>query len=335
MKDEECSPLEGGEGGCSDGQKFILQSKTLADKTGLSSFHPSSFILHFYQVIAIVGPTASGKTSLAIHLAQRFDAEIISADSMQFYRGMAIGAAAPTPDEQACARHHFVGFLDPSEDFSAGAFELIARDVVRDINARGLPAIVVGGAGLYIRALVDGLFEGPGKDAALRMRLHAEARERGVGVLYERLQGLDPEYAAGIGVNDLRRIVRALEVHEIAGRPLSVLHREHRAIREPLDALWVALEYPRDELYARIDARLDAMIAQGFVHEVQDLLDRGYLPHIERLRCLGYRELAAHLLGETTLDEAVALIKRNTRRYAKRQLSWFRHEPQVQWLSAT
>lgn len=287
------------------------------------------------QVIAVAGPTASGKTSLAIELARRLETEIISADSMQFYRGMAIGTAAPTPEEQARAPHHFVGFLDPSEDFSAGAFEVVAREVVHGLNATGRTAIVVGGAGLYVRALIDGLFDGPGKDEAIRMRLHAQAREHGVAALYEHLQARDPEYAAAIGPNDLRRIVRALEVYEIAGRPLSVLHREHRAAREPLDAMWVALDYPREELYARIDTRADAMIAQGFPEEVQALLDRDYLPHIERLRCLGYRELAAHLLGDLSLEEAIALTKRNTHHYAKRQLSWFRHEPRVQWLPAS
>jgi len=284
-------------------------------------------------VVVVAGPTASGKTALAIELARRLETEIISADSMQFYRGMAIGTAAPTPEEQAQVKHHFVGLLDPSEDFSAGAFEILAREVVRGLNERGLPAVVVGGSGLYLRALCNGLFDGPPKDETIRSRLHVEARERGTATLYKRLQAVDAEYAAAIGANDLRRIVRAIEVFEVSGRPMSALHREHREHREPLDAVWVAIDLPRDALYARIDARADAMIAHGFVEEVRALLDHGYLPHIERLRCLGYRELAAHLLGEISLDEAVALIKRNTRRYAKRQLSWFRHEPRIRWVS--
>ncbi|HOT49869.1 MAG TPA: tRNA (adenosine(37)-N6)-dimethylallyltransferase MiaA [Candidatus Hydrogenedentes bacterium] len=306
---------------------------SMFDSLSLSP-HAGATPYAFPQAIVIAGPTASGKTALAIALARRLGTEIISADSMQVYRGMAIGTAAPTREEQALVRHHFVGFLDPAEDFSAGAFEILARKVVRDLNARGRPAVVVGGSGLYLRALCGGLFDGPPKNEEIRLRLRAEARERGVAALYERLRAVDADYAALIGANDLRRIVRALEVHEITGRPLSALHREHRERREPLDAVWVGIDLPRETLYARIDARVDAMIAQGFAGEVRALLDRGYMPHIERLKCLGYREMAAHLLGEISLDEAVALVKRNTRHYAKRQISWFRRESEIYWISA-
>jgi len=296
-------------------------------------FHPSSFILH-PSVIAVVGPTASGKTSLAIRLAERLDTEIISADSMQFYRGMAIGTAAPTADELARVKHHFVGFLEPSEDFSAGTFETLAREVVCELNAAGKTAVVAGGAGLYVSALIDGLFPGPGKDETIRERLRDEAEEHGAPLLYARLKAVDPAYAETINHNDLRRIVRALEVYELTGQPLSGLHREHRENADVLEAVQVALDLPRDALYARINARVDRMIAQGLIEEVQSLLDNGYAEHIERLRSLGYREMAAHLHGKCTLDEAIEQMKQNTRRYAKRQLTWFRGDPRIHWLAA-
>jgi tRNA dimethylallyltransferase len=285
-------------------------------------------------ILAIVGPTASGKSALAVRVAERLDTEIVSADSMQFYRGMEIGTAAPTPEELARVRHHFVGFLRPDEEFSAGMFEVAAREVVAGLNARGKTAVVVGGSGLYVSALIDGLFPGPGKDETVRARLQAEAEEAGVGELYTCLQSVDPDYARAINSNDLRRIVRALEVFELTGRPLSALHREHRESEQPMEAVQAGLDYDREELYVRIEARVDLMIRQGLVDEVRRLIDEGYAAEIERLRSLGYREVAAYLRGETTLEEAVELMKRNTRRYAKRQLTWFRGDPRVQWIKA-
>ena len=283
-------------------------------------------------LLAVVGPTASGKTSLAIRLAEGLGTEIISADSMQFYQGMEVGTGAPTREELARIKHHFVGFLEPAEDFSAGRFGELARRVVDDLNGRGKVAVAVGGSGLYITALIDGLFDGPAKDESIRSRLKAEAHEGGVAALYARLETVDPDYADVIGANDLRRIVRALEVLEITGTPLSVLHRRHRQNAQSLDAVQVALEWPRDQLYARIDARVDQMLEQGLLEEVQALLDHGHGPDIERLRSLGYREMAAHLRGECPLGEAMERMKRNTRRYAKRQLSWFRGDPRIHWL---
>lgn len=298
-------------------------------------FRVSGFETTRSRIVAVVGPTASGKTSLAIQLAERLETEIVSADSMQFYRGMEIGTGSPTPDELGRVKHHFVGFLEPCEDFSAGTFEELAREVVAQINARGKAAVVVGGSGLYISALIDGLFQGPGKDESIRKRLQDEAEELGVPGLYARLQEADPGYARIIDRNDLRRIVRALEVFELTGTPLSVLHREHHETSTSLDAVQVAPDYPRDVLYARINARVDAMIGQGLINEVRGLIARGYAEHVERLRSLGYREITAHLRGECTLEEAVDLMKQNTRRYAKRQLTWFRGDPRVHWMPVT
>jgi len=285
--------------------------------------------------LALVGPTASGKTALAVRVAERLVAQIVSADSMQFYRGMEIGTGAPTREELARVKHHFVGFLEPAADFSAGRFGKLARRLIDDLNGRGERAVVVGGSGLYITALINGLFDGPPKEPAIRARLKAEAHESGVAALYARLETEDPDYADVIGANDLRRIVRALEVREITGTPLSVLHRRHQQNTQSLDAVQVALEWPRDQLYARIDARVDHMIEQGLLEEVQRLIDYGHGPDIERLRSLGYREMAAHLRGECTLAEATESMKRNTRRYAKRQLSWFRGDPRIHWLHVT
>lgn len=286
------------------------------------------------NAIAVVGPTASGKTALALELALRLDTEIISADSMQVYRGMEIGTAAPTPQEQALVKHHFVSILDPGEEFSAGLFERMAREVVDLLNARGRVAVVAGGAGLYVRALLEGLFPGPGKDDSIRARLHREAEEGGVAPLYARLELCDPGYAGVINPNDLRRVVRALEVYELTGQPLSRLHADHQKTSMPLDAVQVAFDWPREELYARIDARVDAMFQRGYVDEVRALLDGGYEKHLYRLRSLGYREIAAHLAGKQTFADAVEAMKQNTRRFAKRQLTWFRADPDIHWMKA-
>ncbi|MBI5094116.1 MAG: tRNA (adenosine(37)-N6)-dimethylallyltransferase MiaA [Candidatus Hydrogenedentes bacterium] len=280
-------------------------------------------------LVAVVGPTASGKTALALALANRLDTEIISADSMQVYRGMEIGTSAPTAEEQAQVRHHFIGVRDPGEIFSAGEFERSSRAVVKELNARGKIAVVVGGSGLYVSALIDGLFDGPGKDGVIRERLQHEAETAGVGKLYARLEAVDPDYSAIISPTDLRRITRALEVHELTGQPISRLHRDHREQTESLDAVQVALDYPRDVLYARINARVDDMIRRGFVAEVERLLAAGHERHLMQIKSLGYREIISYLHGTQSLEEAVALMKRNTRRYAKRQLTWFRGDPRI------
>ena len=285
-------------------------------------------------ILAVVGPTASGKTALAIELAERLNTEIVSADSMQVYKGMEIGTGAPTPGELARVKHHFVSILDPGTQFSAGDFERMARPVVLDLHARGKTAVVVGGSGLYVRALIDGLFEGPGADAAIRKRLEFESERNGVAALYARLQTIDPAYAAQIVPGDLRRIVRALEVHEIAGAPLSALHAQHKAVRPPFDAVQVLIDWPRNVLYDRINARVDHMIANGFIDEVRRLDDQGHAAHIMRLRSLGYREFLAYLHGEQSLEHATARMKQLTRNFAKRQLTWFRADKRIRWISA-
>jgi len=288
------------------------------------------------QVLAVVGPTATGKTALAIELANRLATEIVSADSQQFYRGMEIGTAAPTPAERARVPHHFVCFLDPSESMAAGDYERIARPIVDRLNRAGKPAVVVGGSGLYVQALIRGLFEGPPRDQVIRDRLRAEARDHGNARLFARLQAVDPEYAAILtSPNDLVRVIRALEVHEITGKPISQLHREFRERKPPLRAFQAALDMPRDVLYQRIDRRVDVMIAAGWIEETRALVAAGHAANLERLKSHGYRELTAYLRGEITLETALDTTRRNVRHYAKRQITWFRADKTVRWLPAT
>ena len=284
------------------------------------------------EAVAVVGPTASGKTALAIALAERLGTEIISSDSMQVFAGMEIGTAAPTASERARVRHHFVSCLNPGDLFSAGEFQRQGRIVLGNINARGVPAVVAGGSGLYTSALLDGLFEGPEKNDAVRAKLEGEAAVAGAGALYARLQAVDPEYAATIDQQDTRRIVRGLEVYEISGTPLSALHREHQARAVRVQSRFVAIQYPREVLYRRINDRVDAMLAAGFLDELRALLEAGHRANLEQLRTLGYREFMAHLRGEVSFEDARAAMQQNTRRYAKRQLTWFRADDRIEWI---
>ncbi len=287
-------------------------------------------------LIAVVGPTGSGKSSLGLALAAEQGAEIISVDSMQFYSGMEIGTAAPSLDDCARVPHHFVGFLEPDEEITAGTYQDMARARLALLREESVPAVAVGGSGMYVSALIDGIFDGPGEDPAIRERLQADAERLGKEYLLERVREVDPDYAQRItSSNDLVRIVRALEVYELTGRPYSELHREHRARTPSLPCFQFALDYPnRQDLYDRINRRVLQMIDDGWVAEVQELLDRGYGPQIERLKALGFREIAAHLRGEKSLDEAIVAAQLHHRRYAKRQLTWFRADPRIHWLKA-
>lgn len=284
------------------------------------------------EIVAVVGPTGSGKTALGIEIARALGTEIVSADSMQFYRGMEIGTGAPSGEELSAVKHHFIGNLMPDEEMSAGEYEIQARAVVKGLNEAGKPAVVVGGSGLYIQALIDGLFDGPGKDEAIRERLETEADEGGIEGLYRRLEGVDPDYAKVISSNDLRRIVRALEVFEISGERVSVLYAAHQAGRESLNAVQFLIDYPREELYARINRRVNRMLEAGLIAEIALLVEMGYEEDIRRLKSLGYREMLSYVQGERKYDEAVELMKMYTRRYAKRQLTWFRGDERVRFM---
>lgn len=286
-------------------------------------------------LLALAGPTASGKTSVAIEIAERLRTEILSVDAMQFYRGMRIGTAAPSPEECARVKHHFTGMLEPEEQMSAGAYQRAARRCVGRLNARGRIAVAAGGSGLYLHALIDGLFEGPPRDPALREALHAEAQRSGNAALFARLQAADPEYAEQLSSpNDLVRIVRALEVHALTGVPFTELHRRQRAQIPALPALQFALDWPRDLLYARIDRRVSQMAEAGWFEETAALLDAGKAPAVRRLKALGYAEVMEHLAGRQSREAAIRATQQHHRRYAKRQLSWFRNDPRIVWIPA-
>lgn len=286
------------------------------------------------RILIILGPTAAGKTGLGIDLARRFGGEIVSADSMQVYRGMDIGTATPTSEEMAGVPHHLVNIIPPTESFSAGRFKRLAREAICDVAARGCLPIVVGGTALYIRVLLyDFPLAAVPADHALRERLGRVVEKQGSEVLHGQLEAVDPDSAERIHPNDARRIIRALEVH--AGTGATMTEWRNSTPREPVfDALKIGLRMDREVLYDRIDRRVDRMIEEGLVDEVRSLLERyGGLSRTAS-RALGYREAASYLGGEMGLEECIENIKKNTRNFAKRQLTWFRKDPDIRWIGA-
>ncbi|MEW6183319.1 MAG: tRNA (adenosine(37)-N6)-dimethylallyltransferase MiaA [Bacillota bacterium] len=284
-------------------------------------------------LLVITGPTATGKTAVAVEVALRVNAEIISADSMMVYRGMDIGTAKPTGDERKGVPHHLIDVVDPGEDFSVAAFQALTVGLIRAINARGRLPILTGGTGLYIRAVLDGYRFAGGVDKDLRHRLMEEARRFGPVSLHDRLRAVDPETAERLHPNDSKRIIRALEIFNQAGAPVS------KAVSVPAGPQYNSMVYgllmERQELYRRIEARVEAMLAAGLVEEVRGLLKGGLKRCAVSMQALGYKEIAAYVAGETSLDEAVYLLKRNTRRFAKRQLTWFRRDERICWLGVS
>ena len=284
------------------------------------------------RLLCLLGPTAVGKTEIAIQLAQRLDAEIVSVDSRQIYRQMDIGTAKPTAEEQQAARHHLIDCVDISQPFSVADYQSLADAAITDIQDRDKQVLLVGGAGLYFRAIVDGLFEGPGADPLLRERLEREAAQRGVDVLHERLRACDPVSADRIHPNNIVRVIRALEVYELTGTPMSELQQQWHPEKQRYPFIAFGLTMPRALLYRRIEQRVDVMLANGLIAEVESLLAAGYARDTVALQSFGYRELIAYLDGECTYLEAVQQLKQNTRRFAKRQLTWFRKDTRVEWI---
>lgn len=282
----------------------------------------------FGHALVLTGPTGSGKSDLALELAAELGAEIVSMDSMALYRGMDLGTAKPTQEQRRRVRHHLIDVLDPWESSSVAWWLDQARRCCEEIEARGRRVLIVGGTALYLKALLCGLFEGPGADEPLRQRLLAEARRLGARVMHDQLTRVDPASAARLHPNDVRRVVRALEVWQLTGRPISAWQRQwSEAIpSSPPSCLW--LDLPRAELYARINARVERMFAGGLVEEVRNLLGQPRQPNAQALQALGYKEVLRHLGGELTLPETLTLVQNRTRHFAKRQLTWFRRLPE-------
>ncbi|MBN1783266.1 tRNA (adenosine(37)-N6)-dimethylallyltransferase MiaA [bacterium] len=281
-----------------------------------------------------MGPTASGKTAVSIEMSRHIPLEIVSADSRQIFRFMNVGTAKPGADELAAVPHHCIDICDPDQYFSAGEYAKKARACVRDILDRHRLPVVVGGSGLYIRALVDGVFGGDFRDADLRRQLKEQAEQTGWSGLHRELAAADPVTAARVHENDHKRIIRALEVYRLAGVPISRLQQEE-TIPCDFNPVFFGLRWPKPDLAARIDARVNTMIGQDLVGEVRSLLAMGFHAGLNSMNSVGYKEIIRMLSGELTQDTAVAMIRQNTRRFAKKQMTWFNRETRIHWMDMT
>jgi tRNA dimethylallyltransferase len=286
-------------------------------------------------ILILAGPTAVGKTDASILLARELGAEVVSADSMQIYRGMDIGTAKPTLEQRKLVYHHMIDIVSPDQPYSVGDYLRDARSAIDGILTSGGTPIVVGGTGLYIRALTKGLFHGPPADLQMREQLLLREGEGGPGILYSDLVKVDPEAAVKIHPNDLRRTVRALEVYHLRDKKLSDFQREHSFQDRPYGFRLLFLVRSRKELYPRIEQRVDQMIAAGLEEEVRSLMDRGHRAENFSMQGLGYKHFFHYFLGKSSRDETVSLLKRDTRRFAKRQFTWFRREPEAVWVDIT
>jgi tRNA dimethylallyltransferase len=282
-------------------------------------------------LVVILGPTGSGKTSLSVALGQQFDGEIVSCDSVAVYRGLEIGSAKPSAEQQKQIPHHLLDVVAPDTFYTAGDYSRDARAAIAAIAARGRLPIVTGGTGLYLRALLQGLFPGPQRSAALRDRLLRKAEARGTGYLHRILSHLDPASAARIHANDRAKVIRAIEVTLSASRPMSEAWKDGRTALTGYRELRIGLNPQRQQLYQRINARARAMFAEGLIEETRELAAR--YGNSSALASLGYRQAAQYLAGELTLEQAITAASQGHRNYAKRQLTWFRREPEVCWLS--
>jgi len=283
------------------------------------------------RVIIIAGPTCSGKTFLSIKLAEHLGSEIISADSRQVFRFLSIGTAKPSNDELLKVKHHFIDCYNPDEVFNASIFEIESLKIINILIDQGKIPIVVGGSGLYIKALTNGIFSEPANDENYTTELKELRGKSGNEFLYNELKKVDPESASKMMPQNWKRVIRALEVLHVTGRPIWELHNEQR--REvPYQFIKYALLWDRDLLYRNIESRVDKMIDEGLVDEVRSILDMGYRGEINSLNTVGYKEIISYLKKEISLDRAIELIKRNTRRFAKRQMTWFNADKDIKWI---
>ncbi|HKD81845.1 MAG TPA: tRNA (adenosine(37)-N6)-dimethylallyltransferase MiaA [Candidatus Angelobacter sp.] len=280
-------------------------------------------------LVVILGPTASGKTGLSLRLAERFHGEIVSCDSVAVYREFEIGTAKPSREERARVPHHLIDAAGPTDLVTAGDYSRQARGAIQEISARGRLPIVVGGTGLYLRALLEGLFAGPPRSEELRARLRARSEERGPQYLHRLLRRIDPKAAHSIHSNDVAKVIRALEISITARAPMSAMWKEGREPLRGFRILRIGLNPEREALYARINARAREMFSAGLVDETRGLLER--YPAARPLTSLGYKQAMQHLRGELTLEHAISAAQQGHRNYAKRQMTWFRREPGVEW----
>jgi len=278
----------------------------------------------------ILGPTAVGKTEVALNLLTKIRGEIISADSRQIYREMNIGTGKPSLRIRKEFPHHLVDVISPAQIFNAAEFRRQAEEIIEKLQKEDKLPLIVGGTALYIKALIDGLFVGPGADWNLRAKLKQEAQKRGKEVLYEKLKKVDPETASWVHPNDQRRIIRALEVYYLSGRKISSFQKDSPSSLSPI--LIIGLRRRRESLYKLIDERVDKMIKEGLIKEVETLLRKGYDENLPSMQGLGYREILGYLKGRYSKEEAIRLVKRNTRRFSKRQLNWFKKDKRIIWL---
>lgn len=311
---------------------MIVPSDVSSPQEALHSTPPSDSPPLF---VALVGPTAVGKTAIGIELAKAVGGEIVALDSMQAFRHLDIGTAKPTLSEQQGIPHHLMNVVDPADPFTAADYARLARQVLKEIHSRGRLPLVVGGSGLYLRALRGGIFPGPREVTSIRARLTHEVERGGPEMLHQRLSSLDPPTAARIHPRDAFRLIRALEILEVTGRRVSDLWELHRKRLVHPPALFLGLRRERTALYRRINERVDRMIECGLVEEVERLLQAGYPPHLKPFRSHNYRHIVAFLLGQEKFEEAVRRTKQETRHYAKRQMTWFRREKEITWFDLT
>ncbi len=284
------------------------------------------------KVIIVVGPTSVGKTDLSLTLAERINGEIVSADSRQIYRGMNIGTDKPSEEIRKKIKHHMIDIVNPDEYYSAGRFSREARKIIDEVISEGKYPIVVGGSGLYIRALTDGIFPEVKKDYNIKNKLREKVKKNGIEDLYNYLKKIDSETASRLSPKDAQRIVRAVEVFEVTGRPLSeFLNLECTPIMH--EFLFIGLNRKRSELYDRIEKRVDMMMERGFVDEVTKLRNMGYHRNLDSMRAVGYREIYMYLDNEIVLDDVIRLIKQKSRNYAKRQITWFNKDKRINWFN--
>ncbi|MCM8779031.1 MAG: tRNA (adenosine(37)-N6)-dimethylallyltransferase MiaA [Candidatus Omnitrophica bacterium] len=282
-------------------------------------------------IVFLVGPTAVGKTALSLRLAPLINAEIVSCDSMQVYKGIEIANSKPLPEERKIVRHYMLDVVSPDKEYSVADYRREALSSIEEIRGKGKIPLIVGGSGLYFKSLLDGIFAGPSRNQELRENLYSEAKLKGVESLYERLKDVDPEIAKRIHPHDLRRIIRALEVYSLTGTPISILQKKTAGLALQHQTVIYGLMRSRSELYRRINERVEKMFTQGLVEEIKNLKKLKITPIAQQ--CLGYREISAYLEGKLTIAEAKELLKKATRQFARRQLIWFRRDKRISWIN--